>query len=145
MLARVSLLAVLGLAAPGCGGDRQALPASCAEGPGAVLRALARAPRSPALGDGTRLSECVARAYGDGELQQLGYTLTPAADRLAVRGTARAAYELGFLIGAVHRGASRTNGIHGELVRRLDGTATFDDPRLVVAARRGIQAGESSG
>ena len=138
-------LAAAGAVAAGCGEDRPPLSPACTEGAGAILRALARAPGPVRLADGTRLSDCVTRAYGDGELQSLGFSLTPAADRLAAAPTPRSALQLGYLVGAIRRGAARTNGVHVELVRRLEGTATFDAPALVAAARRGIRAGERSG
>jgi hypothetical protein len=140
---RLALLAALALAA--CGSEPAALPPACADAPDAVVRALASAPGTVRLEDGTLLSECVSRARDDAELQQLGYSLTPAADRLAARGTTTAALQLGFLVGAVRHAASRTNGVHAELVRKLEGTMTFHDPALVAAARRGLAAGEAHG
>ena len=144
-VAVVTAAALAAAIAAGCGSHPAPLSPACGQGADAILRALANAPGPVRLADGTRLSECVTHAYDDGELQSLGFALTPAPDRLAARATPAAALELGYLIGAVRRGASRTNGIHLELVRRLEGTATFDDPRLLEAARRGIAAGESGG
>jgi hypothetical protein len=129
----------------GCGGKAQSLPPACSDGPQFVLRALRSAPATVQLSDGTRLSECVSRAFDDGDLQQLGFSLTPAADSLARAGTPGAALRLGYLVGAVRRGAKRTNGVHLELVRRLESTITFDTPALAAAARRGIRAGEAGG
>lgn len=140
----VGLAAMIGAAA-GCGSSVKPLPPACSDGPSAIVRALASAPGSVRLGDGTPLSDCVARAYDDGEVQQLGFSFTPAADRLAARRTAAAALQLGYLVGAVRRGAARTNGVQGELVRRLEATIVFDDPALVAAARRGVHAGEARG
>ena len=140
-----ALPAAMVLLAAGCGGGPKALPPACSDGPGAIVRALAAAPGAVRLGDGTPLSECVVRAYGDGEVQQLGFSLTPAADRLAARRTPGAALQLGYLVGAVRRGAARTNGVQGELVRRLEQTIAFDDPALLSAARRGARAGEATG
>ncbi len=145
---RVAVVAAAALAAmlAACGGgDPPPLPASCSEGPDAVLRALAKAPAPVRLRDGTQLSDCVQRAFDDGELQLLGLTLTPAADRLAERADQRAALELGYLIGAVRRGAARTNGIHLELVRRLEGTVTYSGPALLATTRRGIASGRAGG
>jgi hypothetical protein len=142
---RLALLAGLVLAG-GCGGETERLPAACAQGPDEVARALAAYPgKEVRLLDGSAISACVERAFGDGELQQLGFALTPAADRLVARGDAASAGRLGFLVGAVRRGAARTNGVHAELVRKLEGTITYEDPALVRAARRGIAAGEARG
>lgn len=146
MRTAVAIGTALTLLLGGCGGGRpEPLTPACSGSPESVLRALRSAPGAVRLADGTRLSDCVRRAFDDGELQQLGYALTPVADRLAARATAPAAVQLGYLVGAVRRGASRTNGIHGELVRRLEGTVTFDAPALLDAARRGAQAGETTG
>ena len=146
MRVAVAVAAVLAaVIATGCGGDPAPLSPACSEGADAILHALASAPGPVRLDDGTRLSECVTHAFDDGELQQLGFALTPAADRIAARATPATALQLGYLIGAVRRGAGRTNGVHAELVRRLEGAVTFTDPALLAAARRGIAAGERGG
>jgi len=143
------LVLLAGLALAGCGGEPDALPPACSEGPDAIVEALAGAGgRDPmvALTDGTLLSTCVSHAFDDADLQLLGYSVTPAADRLAEEATPKAAVELGFLLGAVRRGAAHTNGIHLELVRKLEGTArTLGDPALEAGVRRGIAAGEARG
>jgi hypothetical protein len=141
--AAASLVAAV---AAGCGGGDPAPPApSCVNGPEPILRALGDAPGPVRLADGTRLSECVEHAFDDGEIQDLGAALTPAADALAARATPSAALQLGYLIGAVHRGAGRTNGVHAELVRRLEATARSQEDTLSAATRRGIAAGEKGG
>lgn len=130
----------------GCGGaEPEPLPPACSLGPEPVLRALRTAPGDVRLADGTPLSDCVARATDDAELQQVGYAFTPAADRLARRGTEEAAVQLGYLVGAVRRASMRSNGIHAELVRRMESRVTFDDPALLAAAERGARAGEATG
>jgi hypothetical protein len=129
----------------GCGSTLPSLPPACSDGPRFVLRALRAAPGSVRLTDGTRLSECVTRAYQDADVQQLGFTLTPVADQLARSARPADALALGYLLGAVERGASQTNGVHVELVRRLRGTVTFTDPALLAAVRRGERAGRARG
>jgi hypothetical protein len=131
--------------AGGCGRERAALSPLCTGRPEAVLSALRSAPDPVRLADGTRLSECVIGARDDGEIQQLGFTLTPAADRLARARTPTAALRLGYLLGAVRHGAQQTNGIHVELVRRLDATATLAAAALRAALARGARAGEARG
>lgn len=128
-----------------CGSQRAAFPPLCGIGPQRVLTALQRAPGPVRLPDGTRLSACVAGASTDGELQQLGLTLTPAAQRLADRATPEAALRLGYLVGAVRRGSTRTNNVQSELLRKLERTLDLGDPRLAAAARRGLRAGEATG
>lgn len=145
MRAIIAIGTALATMATGCGTDPEPLPPACSDGPAAVSRALRRAPGAVALSDGTLLSACVERARDDAELQQLGYSLTPVADRLREIGTRRAALELGFLVGAVRRGARRSNGIHAELVRRMERRVAYDEPALLHAAERGAAAGEAHG
>jgi len=130
----------------GCGDSGPGpLPPECSDGPDQVTKALRGAPGEVRVEHTTLLSVCVARATDDAELQQLGYSFTPVADRLREIGTRRAALELGFLVGAVHRGARDSNGIHAELVRRMDRRLAFDEPALQHAADRGVAAGEAHG
>jgi hypothetical protein len=58
-----------------------------------------------------------------------------------------AAVQLGFLVGAVRRGANKTNGVQLELVRRLEQVAGVDGPAGPRRAgyRRGVVAGEDHG
>jgi hypothetical protein len=143
----------LALAAAGCGGsDPAPVDAACMASPDAIERALARAPGPVALPSGTRLSECVAGARSDADLQNTGLVLTRAADDLAdraQRGDAAAAVGLGYLVGAARRGAARTNGIHAELARRLESAARVlaggGGPGVAGALQRGLRAGEANG
>jgi hypothetical protein len=155
MRRRVALLlalAPLTAAAAACGaGEPPPLDAACTASPAAIERALARAPAPVTLGSGTRLSECVARARSDADLQNAGVVLTRAADHLAVRaqrGDAHAALGLGYLVGAARRGAKRTAGIHAELARRVESAARLladGGPDVAGALRRGLRAGEATG
>jgi hypothetical protein len=144
----------LALAAAGCGSGDDAAPvaAACTASPGAIERALARAPAPVTLASGTRLSDCVAGARTDADLQNAGLVLTRAADHLAdraQRGDAGAALDLGYLVGAARRGAARTNGIHAELARRVESAArVLADGRsanLAGALERGLRAGRATG
>jgi hypothetical protein len=151
-LAALLALAPLLLVAAGCGaGDPPPLDAECTASPQAIERALARAPAPVTLRSGTRLSQCVARARSDAELQNAGLVLTRAADDLAARaqrGDARAAVGLGYLVGAARRGAKRTNGIHAELQRRVESAARVladRGPGVARALARGMRAGEATG
>jgi integrase len=149
-MVRVLALSAVALVAA-CGGGEPALDQACLDSPGAIERALVRAPAAVTLPSGTRLSECVANARSDSDLQNAGAILTRAADHLseaAKRGDATAALRLGYLVGAARRGAARTAGIHAELQRRIERTAAFLDaagPRVVAALARGQRAGEASG
>jgi hypothetical protein len=152
---RLAALIALALApaTAGCGAsDPPPVDAACMASPGAIERALTRAPAPVALPSGTRLSECVADARTDADLQNTGLVLTRAADHLAdraQRGDAAAAVGLGYLVGAARRGAARTNGIHAELARRLESAARVlaDSRRSGVAGalERGVRAGRATG
>ena len=134
-----------------CGAGGEPLDDACLSSPRTIERALTRAPRPVTLATGTRLSECVANARSDSQLQDAGLVLTRAADHLAAAakaGDASAALRLGYLVGATRRGAARTAGIHAELQRRVERAAAFLDaggPRVVAALARGRRAGEASG
>src|SRR3954471_5206325 len=118
------LTALVALAVAGCGDDDEALPAACSDGAETFLAALRAAPQAVRLQDGTPISTCVERARSNADLQNMGTVLTQAADRLseaAARSDA-AATQLGYLIGAIRRGGAHTNGIHDELIRRIQQT-----------------------
>ncbi|WP_205696368.1 hypothetical protein [Conexibacter sp. SYSU D00693] len=120
--------ALAGGLATGCGEELPRMPFSCTQQqPELYTPALRAAPGDVRLGDGTAISTCVTRARSDADLQALGLLLSGVAEDLAIRARdARdpvAATRLGFLAGAVRRGASRTNGIQENLARRIEGTA----------------------
>ena len=109
--------------------------------------ALASAPGAVRVA-GTPLSKCLVRGAAPADVQSVGATYVEVAATLA--GTARtsphgrAATQLGYLEGAVKRGASKTAGIHYELERRvqqeLDGVNTG-----TAEYTRGERAGEADG
>ena len=90
------------------------------------------------LPSGTRLSQCVANARSDSDLQNAGTILTRAADHLSAAaraGDADAALRLGYLVGAARRGAAHTAGIHAELQRHIErAAAVLDDAGAPIAA-----------
>ncbi len=146
---RTGVVCVLALLALG-GCDGRTPPAqACMEAQSAdVLQALAHAPDHVALADGTSLSQCVRRTIDDSRLQTLGATLTATADELArrMRVSHAAAFQLGFLIGAVDRGATQAAGLQDELANRIAGTATgLDDGPARAALLRGRAAGQRGG
>jgi hypothetical protein len=129
-----------------CGDDPGALPDGCGDGD-AVLRALRSAPGQVTVG-GARLSECFRKNASGDELQLVGASFVDAASRLSVPArrnpNGRAALELGYLEAAAHRGGSRTQGIHEELLRRLDQERGAVDTHSQ-AYRRGERAGAAAG
>jgi hypothetical protein len=137
------------LVAAGCGDEDRPLPAACASGPAPTVRALATAPGPVRLAGGTKLSSCVERARSEADIQTVGSVLTRTADTLAgaMDRSDEAALQLGYLIGAVRKGARHTSGIHQELVRRVEQAIGIDGapPRSRAAFDRGLAAGERTG
>jgi hypothetical protein len=134
----------------GCGASKPApLPAACLQPAAEVARALARAPASVRLDDGTPLSRCVSRARAQADLPAVGVSLTEVADGLSARAgkDATAALQLGYLVGAVRRGAADTPGIAAQLARRLELAVPHDFETVVAdaALARGIRLGEAGG
>jgi hypothetical protein len=159
-LVRISLgLACLaGLAAllTACGKGEPTTPNACFEGAGAYEKALADAPGEVRVGGETRISECLADRQQGGELAQVGEALVQAATRLNAEARAdpggQANLELGYLLGAAKRGAEDTEGIHSELLRRLEVAARFNPgtdrplpPEFFGTYGRGYTAGLEGG
>ena len=142
---------VVALVVAGCGGEKPPLAAGCTDDATTLLRALETAPGEVVLSDGARLSECVRNARTDGELQNVGVSMSAAADRLLVRaqaGDEQAALGLGYLAGAARRGGDRSNGVGVELVRRIElraGALTREGPATAQAVQRGLRAGQANG
>ena len=149
MVRALALFAAASLAA--CGAASAPLDDACIGSAGAIERALVRAPRPVALPSGTRLSQCVANARSDSDLQNAGTVLTRAADHLSAQaraGDADAALRLGYLVGAARRGAQHTAGIHAELQRHIERAAAVLDgagARVAGALAHGQRAGEATG
>ena len=142
-------MCVLALLAFGGCGDRTPPAQACMEAqPGDIMQALTRAPRDVTLVDGTSLSQCVRRTIDDSGLQTLGAALTAAADQLAqrMRASDAAAFQLGFLIGAVDRGADQAAGLQEELANRIAGAAAgLDGGSQRAELLRGRAAGRRGG
>jgi hypothetical protein len=147
----VRIAAVIGLVAllAGCGGGSDVhvtnLPAACAGDFGALVKALGAAP-GPVRVDGEPISHCFTLSEDATDLQALGTSLLTAAQELgdkARAGDQKAALELGYLVGAVQKGAKR-NGLGDEIVRRLEAETTIGAARKA-AYDRGLRAGSSAG
>jgi hypothetical protein len=106
----------------GCGNDEHRVPVACLDGN--LSKALAKAPGDVRLGADTKLSDCFNRSANPAEVQQVGAIFLATAEKLAATVRAQphspAALQLGYLIGAVRHGASRTQGIHYETERRIE-------------------------
>ena len=140
-------MVVLLLPLAGCGNHDAGVPTGCREGESTVLGALARAP-APVRVDGAAISKCFARAASSADVQNIGSTYIDVAQRLADQARSAphsaAALRLGYLIGAVRRGAGRDFGVYYETHRRLEAVLAGIDvnsPEFV----RGERAGERSG
>jgi hypothetical protein len=144
--------ALVGLAVAGCGAKKNDLaPAACLVPNQAYLRALERAPAEVRLAGTTPISDCLVPEQDGGQLANIGQEMIVAATKLnleARRGSPAAALQLGYLIGAVSKGA---DAIHTDLVRRLNSAARFSQTGGAQSAGferafgRGYAAGHSSG
>ena len=153
---RGPLIAALGVAAlvalAGCGAKKNDLaPSACLAGNQGYLRALERAPGEVRLAGTTPISDCLVPEQDAGQLANIGQEMIVAATKLnaeARRGSAPAALQLGYLIGAVAKGA---DSIHTDLVRRLNSAARFSETGGTLPAAferafgRGYAAGRRSG
>jgi hypothetical protein len=139
-----------GLAIAGCGSDDPVVSPACTDSPAAVQVALRSAPGQVRLADGTSLSKCISAATDDADLQNVGIAFHLTAEKLGDAATVanKAALQLGYLIGAMRRGAAKTNGVLAELQRRIElvGSRVQERvPALRAALEKGRAAGEASG
>ncbi|HEY0319016.1 MAG TPA: hypothetical protein VGC49_12095 [Solirubrobacterales bacterium] len=151
----IVLFTVLAALAAGCGKQDNSTPVACVEGANAYLRALRSAPGEVRLGGETPISDCLAENQDAGDLAAVGEALVEAATRLNAEARAQpggdANLQLGYLLGAVERGADKTEGIHADLVRRLTVAARFAPgtqplpPEFLGSYRRGFDAGREHG
>jgi hypothetical protein len=129
----------------GCGNDVHHVPVACLDGD--LTKPLANAPHEVRLAR-TPLSDCFTRAANPAEIQQVGAVFIAAAEKLAPAARANPhspqALRLGYLIGAVRRGAGRTQGIHYETQRRIEQELIGVNTRAPEFVE-GERAGEKSG
>ncbi len=154
--AALATFALAGLIAiAGCGSGDESTPVACLEGAGAYERALAAAPGQVQLQGATPISDCLVRNQSGGELAGVGEAMVTAATKLNAEARTEpggdAALQLGYLLGAVQRGAERSEGIHSDLVRRLTVAARYAPGKqplpgeFLAAYREGFDAGHSGG
>jgi hypothetical protein len=125
-------------------------PAACTDGSAsarvASLRAaLAHAPAPVRLGDGTSISDCLAHDADSGDIENVGSMLLTVTQQLVDSGVhnQRTLLELGYLVGAVHRGVTHSQ-VDAEIERRIDqelATVNTHSP----AFARGERAGRANG
>lgn len=126
------------IALTGCGSsDPEPTPAACLDGAGPYLTALETAPEQVLI-DGEPISDCLVRDQPAGQLNEVGAAALGAATELNEEAQKRprsaAATQLGYLVGAIERGAEDTNGVHADLVRRINAAARFSDDGAVPGA-----------
>lgn len=139
-LALVAVVALVALA--GCARDagEAQLPTACVSSePADLLLALEAAP-DPVRVDGTAISDCLPKRSSAGEIQDVGFLMLRTAQRL---GDESRALPLGYLVGALRRGAEDSPGLHLEIVRRIEQEAEPLSDTLGFA--RGERAGRTSG
>jgi len=148
----IALVAAATLAIAGCGTKKSDLaPAACLVTNHGYLRALERAPGEVRLAGTTPISACLVPEQEAGQLANIGREMIVTATKLnaeARQGSDPATLQLGYLIGAVSKGA---DAIHTDLVRRLNSAAQFSQTGGTLPASfqrafgRGYAAGHSSG
>lgn len=135
----------------GCGDSDEDTPVACLDGAGAYTRALDAAPGEVRLSGGVPISDCLTRNQSGAALETVGGEMLAAANELNREARAEpdgpAAPEVGYLVGAAERGAEGTEGIHTELLRRLQAAATYTpgDRPPTAAFERGYREGLAAG
>ncbi|HET7506753.1 MAG TPA: hypothetical protein VFJ53_00190 [Solirubrobacterales bacterium] len=141
--------------AVGCGSQDDSTPVACLEEAGTYESALREAPSEVLIGGETLISECLAENQKAGDLARVGEAMLETATSLSAQARKEdggdAAVQLGYLIGAAERGASTSEGIHSDLVRRLTVAARYApggqplSRQFLSAYREGFDAGRSGG
>lgn len=149
----LALLLVTPLASCSRTSGSEKVPSACIDGEpsarvAALRSALARAPGQVAFKDGTKISDCLAHDADSGDIQDVGSMLLTVTQQVmrSANGPrdSRALVELGYLAGAVHRGAAKAQGVDGEIERRIQQEMTTVDTGSA-AFTRGERAGRSGG
>lgn len=144
----LSLVALLLAVTAGCAREREAaVPVECQAGRAAIRSALRRAP-APVRVEGVALSECFTISSDTADIAAVGEEYLAVASALAEGARRRPgggeALRLGYLLGAVRRGAARTQGVNDEMLRRIEQELLAIDARTR-AFREGERAGRRSG
>jgi hypothetical protein len=150
------LLALAAAFATGCGSaDEHSTPAACLSGGKPYFTALEKAPGAVRLDGDVPISGCLAQNQSAGDLATVGDTLVKVTTELNARARrdpgGPPTVQLGYLVGAVDRGASDTHGIHAELQRRIEAAALYGPagkpppPPFDQTYRKGYAAGRTDG
>lgn len=148
----LALLACAAILAAGCSkSEPEATPDACLVSSDEYLQALAAAPGEVRLEGETPISDCLVPEQEGGDLARVGQEMIKAATDLNAAArrdpTGPASVQLGYLVGAVERGAE---GIHTDLKRRLSAAARYSPDGLLPAEfertfGQGYSAGLESG
>jgi hypothetical protein len=149
------LLISFALVAAGCGSSDggATTPTACLAPAATYLKALEAAPGPVRLSGETPISDCLVDDQSAGDLGDVGASLVKAATVLSAAAQRHPGSEetvrLGYLVGAVEKGASETSGIHTDLVRRIQSASRYlkggGQSSLGLAYARGYEAGRSDG
>ncbi len=150
LLSALPVAGVLALSACGSS-DPESTPTSCLDGSRAYLTALEAAPEQVMLDGSVPISDCLVPDQPSGALADVGSSVVSAATTLNKQAQSRpaseATVELGYLVGSVERGAEDTQGVHADLVRRINTAARFrrDGELPGIAFERNFGAGYAVG
>jgi hypothetical protein len=124
------LVLLVSLAIAGCGSaDEDTTPVACLNGQQAFSTALRDAPGEVRLAGDVPISDCLVHNQGAGDLINVGDAIVRVTTQLNAEARkdpgGAPTVQLGYLVGALARGADDTQGIHAELLRRVEGAALY--------------------
>jgi hypothetical protein len=145
--------AIAAIAIAGCGDDEPPeTPVACVAPASAYLDAVKAAPGEVRLDGTTPISACLVEEQDSGALASVGESVVAAVTELNAQvlrdPDPQTIASLGYLVGAVARGAESTGGIHQDLVLRINSAARYtgeDGERLGAAFERAFGEGYSAG
>ena len=139
----------------GCGSDDVSTPIVCLEGPAKIETALVTAPDPVRIDGTTPISDCVVKDQANGDLVNFGSDTVQVATKLGTQAAGsgpeavRAAIQVGYLVGAMEKGAEETGGIHAALIDRVRSAATYKLDEAGAGSRvhfdAGLEAGRETG
>ena len=144
----VRVLELLLVVCAGCANHDVTVPAACLDGPVPIRSALKQAPGDVRIQGKVKISGCFKGAANAADVQNVGSSFLAATEDLTQRvrrePRSHAAVELGYLLGAVRRGAGTDGGVHYESERRIE-QELHGAPTSTPQFRQGLAAGRRSG
>jgi hypothetical protein len=132
-------LVALALLAAGCGHKEETTPVACLEGSKPYLKALEAAPGEVLVRGEATIADCLPENQDPGDLATVGEAMIEAATALNAEareaGGTQQATELGYLVGAVQKRSTETDGVHTELARHLVVSARFAPDKQPLSGR----------